>query len=240
MDSSISFFFNIGQLFLGRGNLGGNKINSDPAFRPLHGVCEFLNAVHIYADEARQGVVRHVEAHHYCSHVGKDLRQCLIYDSARQDARLIGVEYMIPKHVYETLDPEEQKFWHSHEYEVSSGMLVMPKPQEATVDNWEKMELEAMKQVVGLYGKTWHFWQIDKGDELPLANASNVRNVGVPKLMGALVKDGQLDLDKELESRNKRYDVDHKEKAKRRADAGIEGPGVHPNADIWWKESGAV
>jgi hypothetical protein len=25
-----------------------------------------------------------------------------------------------------------------------------------------------MKGVVNLYGKTWHFWQVDKGDELPL------------------------------------------------------------------------
>jgi hypothetical protein len=43
----------------------------DPELKPLHNVCEFLNAVHIYADEARQGKVRHVEAHHFCSHVSK-------------------------------------------------------------------------------------------------------------------------------------------------------------------------
>lgn len=44
-----------------------------------------------------------------------DLRQCLLYDSAAKNARLIGVEYMIPKETYETLEPEEQKLWHSHE-----------------------------------------------------------------------------------------------------------------------------
>jgi hypothetical protein len=31
-------------------------------FAPLYSYCEFLNALHVYADEARRGVVRHVEA----------------------------------------------------------------------------------------------------------------------------------------------------------------------------------
>jgi ABC-type sulfate transport system substrate-binding protein len=44
-----------------------------------------------------------------------DVRQCLIYDSAAKNARLIGVEYMITRELYEGLEPEEQKMWHSHE-----------------------------------------------------------------------------------------------------------------------------
>ncbi len=56
-------------------------------------------------------MTRFVEANHYCSHVRKDLRQCLIYDTNEKDARLIGVEFMVPRHVYETLDAEEQKLW---------------------------------------------------------------------------------------------------------------------------------
>lgn len=40
-----------------------------------------------------------------------DLRQCLIYDSNEKNARLIGVEFMIPKEKYLTLDEEEQKLW---------------------------------------------------------------------------------------------------------------------------------
>lgn len=101
-----------------------------------------------------------------------DLRQCVIYDSSGKDAKLIGVEYMIPKHVFETLDPEEQKLWHSHEFEVSSGMLIHPKPANHDYDEWEKAELAAMQEVMGLYGKTWHFWQVDRGDQLPLGKAN--------------------------------------------------------------------
>ena len=57
---------------------------------------------------------------------------------------------------------------HSHEFEVKSGMLVLPKPSKMSAEEWEAAELDAMNEVVGLYGKTWHFWQVDRGDEFPL------------------------------------------------------------------------
>ncbi|KAL4803990.1 hypothetical protein BDV18DRAFT_143634 [Aspergillus unguis] len=195
-------------------------------FKPLHNICEFLHALHIYADSAKQNVARYVEATHYCAHVRKDLRQCLIYESPEKDARLIGVEYMIPKHVYLTLPDDEKKLWHSHDFEVKSGMLVLPKPAQADPEEWEKAETEAMKEVVGLYGKTWHFWQIDRGDQLPL---------GYPVLMGSLTESTQIDLDQALSGRNARLGVDHKEKAKNRG--GIEHHDVHHHADSWWKEA---
>lgn len=195
----------------------------NPEYKPLHSICEFLNAVHIYTDSAQQNVARYIEATHYCSHVRKDLRQCLIYDSHEKDARLIGVEYMVPKHVYLTLPDEEKKLWHSHDFEVKSGMLILPKPEAADPEEWEKAEKEAMEEIVGLYGKTWHFWQIDRGDSLPL---------GYPILMGSLTESTQLDLDSVLTGRNARFGVDHKTKAKHRSD--IEPHDVHPLADSWW------
>ena len=134
----------------------------------------------------------------------------------------------MPKHVYETLDPEEQKLWHSHEFEVKSGMLILPTPSthEGYGDKWEKLETEAMKEVIGLYGKTWHFWQVDKGHELPL---------GRPTLMGSLTEERQTNVDEALKDRDRRFNVDHKDKARLRK--GIEGPGIHENADLWWDEA---
>jgi hypothetical protein len=58
--------------------------------------------------------------------------------------------------------------------------------------------------------------------------------------MGSLVKPGQVDLDTVLKERNEKYGVDHHDKAKKRADAGVKGPGGHPNADSWWREAGAI
>ncbi len=43
----------------------------EPEMKPLHNVCEYLHALHIYTDEARRGEVRTVGAHHFCSHVSK-------------------------------------------------------------------------------------------------------------------------------------------------------------------------
>ena len=88
--------------------------SSDPRFKPISNICMALNAFHIYADEAREGKTRPVMSYHYCSHISEgnhitltlvvsiltlvaDLRQCLVYDSNSPNARLIGVEYMIPK-----------------------------------------------------------------------------------------------------------------------------------------------
>jgi len=50
---------------------------------------------------------------------------------------------------------------------------------------WEVAETEEMKSIVGLYGKTWHFWQVDRGDEMPL---------GEPELMGSFTGDPQVSL----------------------------------------------
>jgi Protein of unknown function (DUF1264) len=66
-------------------------------FAPLSSVCAWLNAFHVYASDTS----RHVEANHYCTHLNEDVRQCLIYDRPEKGARLIGVEYMISKKLYE-------------------------------------------------------------------------------------------------------------------------------------------
>jgi len=116
-----------------------------------------------------------VPAVHFCAHVRADLRQCLIYDSHEKDAKLIGVEYMVPRHVYDHFPADEQKLWHSHEYEVKSGMLILPKPQGVDAEEWEQTELAAMREIVGLYGKTWHFWEVDAGHEYPFGKGGRRR-----------------------------------------------------------------
>ena len=54
---------------------------------------------------------------------------------------------------------------HSYEFEVKSGMLILPKLAAAEPNQCEKAELAAMKEIVGLYGKAWHTWQVGRGDE---------------------------------------------------------------------------
>ncbi|KOM53626.1 hypothetical protein LR48_Vigan09g228500 [Vigna angularis] len=73
---------------------------------------------------------------------------------------LIGVEYIVSDDIFETMPPEEQKLWHSHAYEVKSGLWVNPRVPELI----GKPELENLAKT---YGKFW--W-----DRLPM---------GAPALM---------------------------------------------------------
>ncbi|OCT52453.1 hypothetical protein CLCR_11076 [Cladophialophora carrionii] len=78
----------------------------------------------------------------------------------------------------------------------------------------------------GSYGKLYHFWQVDRGDELPL---------GPPNLMGSLTEFQQLDVDKEMAARNNELGIDQAEKRKVREPINL--PGVPENSDSWWKEA---
>ncbi len=122
---------------------------------------------------------------------------------------------MITPALYETLDPEERKLWHSHVYEVKSGMLVMP---QARIPNatWESTENKEMEQLVKLYGKTYHLWQIDRGDKLP---------IGRPELMTSYTSDGQLEAEL-LRQRDSKFGIDREQNKKCRD--YIPEPVIHP------------
>lgn len=106
--------------------------------------------------------------------------------------------------------------------QVRSGMLIMPN---ANVPNavWEIAETEEMREVIGLYGKTYHFWQVDRGDTLPL---------GKPELMMSFTKNEQVPWEK-VKERDERYGVETSRKKEVRK--GIEGVEIHEDVDSCWK-----
>ncbi|CAN8098531.1 unnamed protein product [Discula destructiva] len=191
-------------------------------FAPVKSICAHLNAFHVYADDPK----RKVEANHYCSHLTEDVRQCILYDSPKPGARLIGIEYMISPKLYETLDSDERKLWHSHVFEVKSGMLIMPQPSVLVPQAaWEKAETAEMEDVVELYGKVYHLWQVDLGHKIPL---------GEPKLMTSFTSSEQMpDFDSVVAERDARLGSDYKRKRELRKD--IKEPRIHPDADATWK-----
>jgi hypothetical protein len=81
-----------------------------------------------------------------------------------------------------------------------------------------------MKVLIGTYGKTWHTWQIDRGDKLPM---------GIPQLMMAFTKDGQAKANIMAE-RDKLYGDSN---AKKTARADIPDFKVDPAADGWQKSA---
>lgn len=152
---------------------GGRKAHTQQAnvAAPVAALGLALDGFHIHDGHPDQ----QMEALHYCSEVESGLSQCVLFDGAGAKARMIGVEYVTNEERVRALPEAERALWHSHGYEVTSGMLYAPGMPE------EKQQ-ELMKTLANTYGKTWHTWQTDLGHDLPL---------GRPDLMMAFTRDGQ-------------------------------------------------
>jgi hypothetical protein len=179
---------------------------------PLDAMSTYLNGFHMYADE----MGRQVEATHFCIHLRPDLHQCVIFDRNEADARLIGIEYIITEERFRGLPDEEKRLWHSHHYEVKSGMLVAPGIPDLA-------EHAYFEDLVTTYGKTFHTWQYDR-DNFPY---------GIPQLMVGLTEDGQAN-QVLVDDRDQRLGVSTAHKRENRQD--IPTPTVAPGANSW--ESG--
>jgi Protein of unknown function (DUF1264) len=177
---------------------------------PIGAIHAHLCGFHFYnGDMSRQ-----VRADHYCSHLNADVWQCIIYESDKTNARLVGVEYIISGKLFDGLPPDEKKLWHSHRYEVMSGQLVAPGMTEAA-------EGQLMRDFVTTYGKTWYLWQVDRGDQLPL---------GLPKLVMGFTSDGQAD-PKMVSRRDQEFHMDSTELRARRAE--FKTNPIAAGADAW-------
>lgn len=179
---------------------------------PLNRFSAYLDGFHFY----NGNINAQMEAHHYVSQLSEDFHQAIIFDGNGEDAKIMGVEYIISDRLFATLDDEEKKLWHSHHYEVKSGTLIAPGIPDIA-------EHELMEKLVSTYGKTIHTWHTDQQRELP---------VGSPMIMMGFTKDGQLKQEL-IQERDKRFDISTAEKKKKRAD--IAAPKVDPMANAWEK-----
>lgn len=175
---------------------------------PLRALGVYLDGLHFRSGRMEE----QMDVHHYCGALSADLIQCALYDGSGQDARLVGIEYVVSAKLFASFPEEEQALWHSHVYEVKSGQLVAPgMPEEA--------EHELMAQLISTYGKTWHTWADDPN--LPL---------GAPALMMGFTADGQAKPEL-VEARDR--DLGVSSAAKQQARADIAAPPILPGADAW-------
>ncbi len=179
---------------------------------PLAAVSTYLNGFHFYNGNLNA----QMEAHHYVTQLSADLYQAIIYDGNGRDAKIMGVEYIITKKLFDELNAEEKKLWHSHRYEVKSGTLIAPGIPKIA-------EHELMEKLVSTYGKTIHTWHTDQQKTLP---------IGVPMLMMGFTADGQLE-PALVKDRDSRFKVSSAENKKDRAN--IKMPAADPTADVWSK-----
>jgi hypothetical protein len=179
---------------------------------PLKRINAYLNGFHFY----NGNIDAQMEAHHYVSRLNEDVHQAIIYDGNSEDAKIMGIEYIISERLFKTLDEEEKKLWHSHVYEVKSGELIAPGVPDAA-------EHELMEQLVSTYGKTIHTWHTDQDRELP---------VGSPMIMMGFTKDGQIKPEL-VKDRDQRFNISTSEKKANRND--INAPQIDPQANAWEK-----
>jgi Protein of unknown function (DUF1264) len=187
--------------------LGANLLQEKAPIRTLNA---YLDGFHFYNGNLQA----QMEAHHYCGHVNEEIIQCVIFDGNDKTAKIMGVEYIVSRALFGTLSTDEKRLWHSHAHEVRSGQLIAPGIPEAA-------EHELMEKIAGTYGKTWHTWHTDQHVELP---------VGAPTLMMGFTQDNQAH-EYMVAQRDQRFDIDSRDKRKRRAD--IEYRPIDPEADAW-------
>jgi len=139
-----------------------------------------------------------IESHHYCTPLRDGVFQCVIFDSDKGHAKLIGIEYIVSDEIYSTFPPDEKKYWHPHEYEIRAGLLTMPgiKPD---------CEQKLLKGLLKSWGMVWHTWP-DPKTPLP---------TGPPVLMWSATKDGQVGKAL-IRARDERYRIDINEIRKQR------------------------
>ena len=179
---------------------------------PIRTLNAYMDGFHFYNGDMKG----QMEAHHYCGHLNEDAIQCVIFDGNEESAKLMGVEYIVARALFEKLPAEEQRLWHSHVHEVRSGQLIAPGIPEIA-------EHEFMEKIAGTYWKTWHTWHTDQQKELPL---------GTPMLMMGFTQDGQAN-EQLVAERDKRFGVSSVENRKKRAD--INYPPIDAGADAWQK-----
>ncbi|EYU28132.1 hypothetical protein MIMGU_mgv1a014591mg [Erythranthe guttata] len=151
-------------------------------------------------------MTRQIETHHYVTRLNQDFLQSAVYDSDDSSARLIGVEYMVSERIFDTLPPEEQKLWHSHGHEITSGLWVNPGVP-------EMIQKPEIRDLAKTYGKFWCTWQVDRGDRLPL---------GAPALMTSpqVVNMGTV-APELVRKRDDKYKISSDELSKTRVDIAV-------------------
>jgi hypothetical protein len=168
----------------------------------IRGLDQYLDGFHVMKDDPSM----HMEAHHFCKGMNEEFTQCVIFDGNTGDANIIGLEYIISERLFDTLDGEEKKSWHPHNYEILSGELVLPGVPDVA-------EKAALAKKVNSYGKTWHVWDTGHVGH----PAANKLPVGAPKLAWSYNRDGEVPAGL-VESRDQRMKIDTAQKRKDRSD----------------------
>ncbi|MNY22838.1 hypothetical protein D3C86_1564780 [compost metagenome] len=113
----------------------------------------YLDGFHNYKRQADLPAEKQhqMRVSHYCQMVNGDFIQCAVFDGNTKEAHLIGIEYIVSDKLFRSMPEDERRYWHPHDGEVDSGMLILPGVPEPA-----QKEFLAIARTT--HGKTWHVW----------------------------------------------------------------------------------
>eukprot|EP00918_Siedleckia_nematoides_P009202 GHVU01020116.1.p1 GENE.GHVU01020116.1~~GHVU01020116.1.p1 ORF type:complete len:253 (-),score=38.61 GHVU01020116.1:97-855(-) len=155
-------------------------------------------------------------AHHFCAFPYDGFMICDLFSSADKNARPIGIEYFITRDRFDALPEEEKVLWHSHPYEILSGLFVV-------MDVTPEEEEAVLEWVMGTYGKVTDTWQFY--NDMP---------IGAPQLGFALALDSQVDWDL-ADEMDKSLNLPTTHKQRRAARMHMKMPDKAPGSDAYLK-----
>ena len=103
-------------------------------------------------------------AHHWCKAVAGGLIQCQLYDSDNPDARLVGVEVVVPAATYRSFPSAERGMWHYHKTEIPKASATLP-------DLSAEEAAKVAKSLEETYGKIYLLWDPSRS-QLPIGKPS--------------------------------------------------------------------
>ena len=190
---------------------------------PISKISMYLDGFHVAKSDPKM----QMEAHHYCNQVNEDFAQCVLFDGNTDDARMMGIEYIVAEKLYTGMTAAEKALWHPHNYEILSGQLRMPGLPDVA-------EKEALKGKMNSYGKTWHTWMTGTH-----GGYSTALPLGPPHLQWSFNREGE-DVPGLVAARDRRMNMDTAKTREDRADlvslakpqGGVAAMAASPNAKL--------
>jgi len=151
--------------------MGGLVSSTIQSYSPIRQFDQHTEGFTFLADDKS----KQMKLHSFCSYLNDDVAQCVLYDSDKSNAKMIGVEYTISDKIYKSLPPDEKPLWTSNAYEVKSGLVTAPRLP-------SPLERALMKELITTYSKSVILWQPNQ-DPVPQ---------GVPQFSYKFTNDGQI------------------------------------------------
>jgi Protein of unknown function (DUF1264) len=90
-------------------------------------------------------------AHHWCRPATGGITECQLYDSDAANARLVGVEVVVPTATWKTFNRSEQALWHYHRVEIPKVSATLPGMSPAQAK-------KVVASMMETYGKIYLLW----------------------------------------------------------------------------------